>query len=146
MESGGYVSDEITNAIVADRLGRDDCEPGFLLDGYPRTLQQVQTLDDYLADSKRPLNAVISLLADTEEVVARLLKRAVIDGRADDNEETIRVRLRVYAEQTEPLLDVYRSRGLLVEVDGQGEIAEVSERIFTALDAHGERRTAEYAR
>jgi adenylate kinase len=146
MESGGYVSDEITNAIVADRLGRDDCEPGFLLDGYPRTLQQVQTLDDYLADSKRPLNAVISLLADTEEVVARLLKRAVIDGRADDNEETIRVRLRVYAEQTEPLLDVYSSRGLLVEVDGQGEIAEVSERIFTALDAHGERRTAEYAR
>jgi adenylate kinase len=146
MESGGYVSDEITNAIVADRLGRDDCEPGFLLDGYPRTLQQVQTLDDYLADSKRPLNAVISLLADTEEVVARLLKRAVIDGRADDNEETIRVRLRVYAEQTEPLLDVYRSRGLLVEVDGQGEIAEVSERIFTALDAHGERRTAEHAR
>jgi adenylate kinase len=146
MESGGYVSDEITNAIVADRLGMDDCAPGFLLDGYPRTLQQVQTLDDYLADSKRPLSAVISLLADTEEVVARLLKRAVIDGRADDNEETIRVRLRVYAEQTEPLLEVYRSRGLLVEVDGLGEIPEVSERIFAALDAHGERRTAEYAR
>ena len=146
MESGGYVSDEITNAIVADRLGMGDCERGFLLDGYPRTLQQVQTLDDYLADSKRPLSAVISLLADTEEVVARLLKRAVIDGRADDNEETIRVRLRVYAEQTEPLLEVYRSRGLLVEVDGLGEIAEVSERIFAALDAHGERRTAEFAR
>jgi adenylate kinase len=146
MESGGYVSDEITNAIVADRLGMDDCAPGFLLDGYPRTLQQVQTLDDYLADSKRPLSAVISLLADTEEVVARLLKRAVIDGRADDNEETIRVRLRVYAEQTEPLLEVYRSRGLLVEVDGLGEIPEVSERIFAALDAHGERRTAEFAR
>ena len=146
MESGGYVSDEITNAIVADRLGMSDCAPGFLLDGYPRTLQQVQTLDDYLADSKRPLSAVISLLADTEEVVARLLKRAVIDGRADDNEETIRVRLRVYAEQTEPLLEVYRSRGLLVEVDGLGEIPEVSERIFAALDAHGERRTAEFAR
>ena len=146
MESGGYVSDEITNAIVADRLGMSDCERGFLLDGYPRTLQQVQTLDDYLAENKRPLNAVISLLADVEEVVARLLKRAAIDGRADDNEETIRVRLRVYAEQTEPLLDVYRSRGLLVEVDCQGEITEVSERIFTALDAHGERRTAEYAR
>jgi len=146
MESGGYVSDEITNAIVADRLGMSDCAPGFLLDGYPRTLQQVQTLDDYLADSKRPLSAVISLLADTEEVVARLLKRAVIDGRADDNEETIRVRLRVYAEQTEPLLEVYRSRGLLVEVDGLGEIPEVSERIFAALDAHGGRRTAEFAR
>ena len=143
MESGGYVSDEITNAIVADRLAQPDCNRGFLLDGYPRTLQQVQTLDDYLAESKRPLNAVISLLADIEEVVARLLRRAVIDGRSDDNEETIRVRLQVYAEQTEPLLEVYRARGLLVEVDGHGEVQEVSERIFAALEARGERRTAE---
>jgi adenylate kinase len=143
MESGGYVSDEITNAIVADRLAQPDCNRGFLLDGYPRTLQQVQTLDDYLAESKRPLNAVISLLADIEEVVARLLRRAVIDGRSDDNEETIRVRLQVYAEQTEPLLEVYRARGSLVEVDGHGEVQEVSERIFAALEARGERRTAE---
>jgi adenylate kinase len=143
MESGGYVSDEITNAIVADRLAQPDCNGGFLLDGYPRTLQQVQTLDDYLADSNRPLNAVISLLADIEEVVARLLRRAVIDGRSDDNEETIRVRLQVYAEQTEPLLEVYRTRGSLVEVDGHGDVQEVSERIFAALEARGERRTAE---
>jgi adenylate kinase len=143
MESGGYVSDEITNAIVADRLAQPDCDGGFLLDGYPRTLQQVQTLDDYLAESKRPLNAVISLLADIEEVVARLLRRAVIDGRSDDNEETIRVRLQVYAEQTEPLLEVYRARGSLVEVDGHGEVQEVAERIFAALEARGERRTAE---
>ena len=143
MESGGYVSDEITNAIVADRLAQPDCNPGFLLDGYPRTLQQVQTLDDYLAESERPLNAVISLLADIEEVVARLLRRAVIDGRSDDNEETIRVRLQVYAEQTEPLLDVYRARDLLLEVDGHGEVQEVSERIFAALESHGERRAAE---
>jgi adenylate kinase len=143
MESGGYVSDEITNAIVADRLAQPDCNRGFVLDGYPRTLQQVQTLDDYLAESERPLNAVISLLADIEEVVARLLRRAVIDGRSDDNEETIRVRLQVYAEQTEPLLEVYRARGSLVEVDGHGEVQEVSERIFAALEARGERRTAE---
>ena len=143
MESGGYVSDEITNAIVTDRLAQPDCDGGFLLDGYPRTLQQVQTLDDYLAESKRPLNAVISLLADIEEVVARLLRRAVIDGRSDDNEETIRVRLQVYAEQTEPLLEVYRARGSLVEVDGHGEVQEVSERIFAALEARGDRRTAE---
>ena len=143
MESGGYVSDEITNAIVADRLAQPDCNPGFLLDGYPRTLQQVQTLDDYLAESERPLTAAISLLADIEEVVARLLRRAVLDGRSDDNEETIRVRLQVYAEQTEPLLEVYRARGSLVEVDGHGEVQEVSERIFAALEARGERRTAE---
>jgi adenylate kinase len=143
MESGGYVSDDITNAIVADRLAHEDCKRGFLLDGYPRTLQQVQTLDDYLAESQRPLNAVISLVADVEEVVARLLRRAVIDGRSDDNEETIRVRLQVYAEQTEPLLEVYRSRGLLVEVDGHGEVQEVSERIFAALEARGEQQATE---
>ena len=145
MESGGYVSDEITNEIVKDRLTQPDCQRGFLLDGYPRTLQQVGTLDDYLAETGRPLDAVISLLADTDEVVARLLRRAEIDGRSDDNEETIRVRLQVYAEQTEPLLDVYRSRGLLVEVDGLGDIDDVSERVFAALDAHNERRTSELA-
>jgi adenylate kinase len=139
MESGGYVSDEITNAIVADRLAMSDCDAGFLLDGYPRTLQQVQTLDDFLAESNRPLDAVISLLADTDEVVGRLLRRAEIEGRSDDNEETIRVRLQVYLQQTEPLLEVYRARGLLVEVDGLGEVGEVSERIFAALEADGER-------
>ena len=143
MESGGYVSDEITNQIVADRLAQPDCDSGFLLDGYPRTLQQVQTLDDNLAETNRPIDAVISLLADTEEVVARLLRRAEIDGRADDNEETIRVRLQVYADQTAPLLEVYRSRGLLVEVNGLGEIDEVSDRVFAALDAQGKRGTRE---
>ena len=143
MESGGYVSDEITNDIVKDRLGQSDCDAGFLLDGYPRTLQQVQTLDDYLAETARALDAVISLVADTDEVVARLLRRAEIQGRSDDNEETIRVRLQVYAEQTEPLLEVYRPRGLLVEVDGLGEIDDVSERVFAALDAHREGRASE---
>lgn len=143
MESGGYVSDEITNDIVKDRLGQSDCDAGFLLDGYPRTLQQVQTLDDYLAETERALDAVISLVADTDEVVARLLRRAEIGGRSDDNEETIRVRLQVYAEQTEPLLEVYRPRGLLVEVDGLGEIDDVSERVFAALDAHREGRASE---
>jgi adenylate kinase len=134
MASGGYVSDEITNEIVADRLAQSDCDGGFLLDGYPRTLPQVRTLDDFLALSSRPLDAVISLLADVDEVVARLLMRAEIDGRADDSEETIRVRLQIYADQTAPLIEVYRSRGLLVEVDGLGEIDEVAERVFAALD------------
>ncbi|HMI35107.1 MAG TPA: adenylate kinase [Propionibacteriaceae bacterium] len=146
MESGGYVSDEITNEIVKDRLAQSDCAAGFLLDGYPRTLQQLQTLDDYLAEADRPLDAVVSLLADIDEVVARLLKRAEIDGRSDDNEETIRVRLQVYAEQTEPLLEVYRSRDTLVEVDGLGPIDEVSERVFAALDAHREGRTTQSSR
>ena len=134
MDSGEYVSDEITNAIVSARLTEPDCERGFLLDGYPRTLAQVETLDADLEVHGRPLDAVVSLLADVEEVVLRLLKRAEIEGRSDDNEDTIRVRLQVYAEQTAPLLDVYRERGILVEVDGLGPIDEVSDRLFEALD------------
>ena len=134
MDSGGYVSDEITNAIVAARLAEPDCEKGFLLDGYPRTVDQVETLDAELARTGKSLDAVISLLADVEEVVARLLKRAEIEGRSDDNEDTIRVRLQVYAEQTAPLLEIYRERGILIEVDGLGPIDDVSERLFKALD------------
>ena len=137
MDSGGYVSDELTNAIVATRLTEPDCENGFLLDGYPRTVAQVGALDSELASTGRQLDAVISLLADVDEVVARLLKRAQIEGRSDDNEDTIRVRLQVYAEQTAPLLEIYRARGILVEVDGLGPIDEVSERVFEALDNQG---------
>ncbi len=136
MAAGGYVSDEITNAIVAERLSAVDCDPGFLLDGYPRTPRQVDTLDAFLAERDRFIDAVISLQADEDEVVARLLKRAGTHGRADDNEETIRVRQHVYAEQTEPLLEVYRNRGVLVEVDGLGPIDDVAQRLFSALDVH----------
>jgi adenylate kinase len=135
LDSGGYVSDEITNAIVAERLTQPDCADGFLLDGYPRTLQQVETLDDILAAGGRKVDAVISLIADVEEVVGRLLRRAQIEGRADDTAETIRRRQVIYAKETEPLLGVYRARGLLVEVDGLGAIDEVSSRLFAALDA-----------
>ncbi|GAA1432639.1 adenylate kinase [Microlunatus lacustris] len=135
MDSGGYVSDEITNEIVAERLAEVDCVRGFLLDGYPRTPAQVETLDAFLAGRGEALDAVICLVADTDEVVKRLLKRAETDGRADDREETIRVRQQVYAEQTAPLLEIFRRRDLLVEVDGLGPVAEVSERLFDALDA-----------
>ena len=135
MESGGYVSDEITNEIVAERLTREDCGRGFLLDGYPRTPAQVETLDAFLAGRGEALDAVICLVADQDEVVARLLKRAELDGRADDREETIRVRQQVYADQTAPLLEIFRRRDLLVEVDGLGAVTEVSQRVFDALDA-----------
>jgi adenylate kinase len=135
MDSGGYVSDELTNEIVAARLTEPDCKNGFLLDGYPRTVAQVGALDKELTSTGRRLDAVISLVADVDEVVRRLLKRAAIEGRSDDNEDTIRVRLQVYAEQTAPLLEIYRVRGILVEVDGLGPIDEVSQRLFKALDA-----------
>jgi adenylate kinase len=135
MDSGGYVSDEITNAIVAERLSESDCAGGFLLDGYPRTLQQVEALDDFLASSGQSLDAVISLLADVDEVVDRLLKRAEIEGRSDDTADTIRRRQAIFARETQPLLEVYRDRGLLVEVDGLGAIEDVSARLFAALDS-----------
>jgi adenylate kinase len=135
MATGGYVSDAITNEIVADRLAQADCGPGFLLDGYPRTLAQVETLDAFLDGRGESLDAVISLVAEEDEVVSRLLKRAETDGRTDDNEQTIRVRQQVYADQTAPLLDLFRERDLLVEVDGLGPVDVVSERLFQALDA-----------
>ena len=134
MASGGYVSDESTNEIFAQRLADADCVRGFLVDGYPRTPAQVETLDAFLAGRDEQLDAVIALVADEDEVVARLLRRAETDGRSDDNEETIRVRQQVYADQTAPLLDLFRERQLLVEVDGLGPVEEVSARVFAALD------------
>jgi adenylate kinase len=133
MDAGKYVPDSLTNDLVRDRLAQPDVIDGFLLDGYPRTLQQVEELDDILGVSDASLDAVIVLTADTEEVVSRLLKRSAEQGRSDDTEEVIRHRLDVYAEQTAPLIDVYEGRGLVVNVDGLGEIDEVTGRIIAAL-------------
>jgi adenylate kinase len=133
LASGGYVSDEVTNAIVDDRLGQADCEPGFLLDGYPRTLAQVAALDGMLAAHGVALDHVLELTVDDDAVVARLLKRAESEGRADDTEEVIRERMAIYHRETRPLSDTYRERGLLVQVDGLGEVDEVTKRVLTAL-------------
>lgn len=133
LASGGYVSDEITNAIVEDRLGQDDCARGFLLDGYPRTLAQVEALDAVLAASGGALDHVLELTVEDDVVVGRLLKRAEIEGRSDDTEEVIRERMAIYHRETRPLSETYRSRGLLVEVDGDGAVDDVTERITTAL-------------
>jgi adenylate kinase len=133
LASGGYVSDEITNAIVEDRLVEDDCGPGFLLDGYPRTLAQVEALDGMLAAHGAALDHVLELVVDDDVVVGRLLKRAEIEGRSDDTEEVIRERMAIYHRETRPLSDTYRARGLLVEVDGDGAVDEVTERITAAL-------------
>jgi adenylate kinase len=134
MDAGEYVPDEVTNAMVRDRLTQSDAVDGFLLDGYPRTTDQVSELDSMLANSGTRLGAVVELTADTDEVVTRLLKRAAEQGRADDTESVIRRRLEVYAEQTAPLADLYAERGLLVQVDGIGSLDEVTERIMTALE------------
>ena len=134
LASGGYVTDEITNAVVRDRLFEDDAEQGFLLDGFPRTAAQVETLDAILAEHGHALEAVLELTVDDEVVVQRLLKRAEIEGREDDTEEVIRERQAIYRRETAPLTDVYGSRGLLVQVDGMGAVDDVFTRIEGALE------------
>lgn len=134
MDAGDYVPDEVTNAMVRDRLAQDDATSGFLLDGYPRTVSQVDELDAMLADAGTALDAVVVLTVDDEELVQRLLHRAEVEGRADDTEDVVRHRQDVYNAQTSPLIATYAERGALVEVDGMGEVDEVSRRIFDALD------------
>ena len=137
MAAGEYVPDSLTNEIVADRLHEADAVTGFLLDGYPRTTDQVAELDRILAADGKALNAVVLITADTDEVVARLLKRAEIEGRADDTEDVIRHRMAVYEEQTAPLIDTYAARDLVVTVDGLGAVEEVTGRIVAALAEKG---------
>lgn len=135
MDAGEYVPDEVTNAMVKDRLSQDDAREAFLLDGYPRTLDQVATLDDILASLGTSLDGVVALTVDSEELIARLLKRAETSGRTDDTEDVIRHRQEVYTQETAPLLDVYRQRGILIEVDGMGSVDEVAGRIAAAVPA-----------
>ena len=137
MDRGEYVPDSVTNDLVRDRLSQEDAQPGFLLDGYPRTADQVNELDDILAAAGSKLDAVVLLTADTDEVVRRLLNRAQEQGRADDTEEVIRRRLEVYEEQTAPLIDIYAARGIVITINGLGEVAEVTGRILDALAARG---------
>jgi adenylate kinase len=134
LDAGGYVTDEITNEIVADRLAADDARDGFLLDGYPRTVAQVEALDELLAGWGHALDAVLELRVDEQELVARLVKRAETSGRTDDTEEVIRERQRIYREETAPLVRIYSERNLVVTIDGVGELDDVTERIDAALN------------
>jgi len=135
MAEGGYVGDDVTNAIVVNRLSEPDAADGWLLDGYPRTLQQVETLDALTAEQGHTLDVALCLRADVDEVVARLHRRAVEEGREDDSPEAIRARQEKYLQETSPLLGAFQARHLLVEVDGLGEVDEVTARIFDALDS-----------
>jgi len=137
VDAGDYVPDTLTNALVTHRLEEEDALDGFLLDGYPRTTDQIAFLDALLAKRGQSLDAVIQLVADQEEVVTRLRKRAIEQGRTDDTEEAIRHRQEVYARETAPLIPVFRERGILIEVDGLGDIDEISSRIADALEARG---------
>ncbi|WP_130417023.1 adenylate kinase [Xylanimonas ulmi] len=132
---GELVPDEVTDKMVRSRLGEDDAQVGFILDGYPRNRSQVEALDAILGDLGWQLDGVVELTADRAELLARIAKRAELEGRADDTEEAIARRLDIYAEQTAPLTAAYAERGLLVQVDGIGEVPEVTDRIVAGLAA-----------
>jgi adenylate kinase len=134
MEAGELVSDEIVIGIAEERLSEADARDGFLLDGFPRTIAQAVALEGLVEKLGVALDGCLALTVDNDAVVSRLLKRAEIEGRADDNEESIRERMREYDTKTAPLLEFYEGHGKLVEVDGMGTIEEVGERIKQALD------------
>jgi len=135
IEAGNLVPDELTSAIVRDRLTQDDAAAGFLLDGYPRNLGQVADLDAFLTGRGEQLTGVIELNVPREESIARLTLRAQEQGRTDDTEDVIAHRLSIYERETAPILDVYRERGIVDTIDGVGTLDEITERIAAALAA-----------
>lgn len=139
---GGYVSDDVTNEIVRDRLSWEDAAQGWLLDGYPRTAGQVDFLDSLLGQDGARVDAVVSLVVDEDAVVERLSQRAQIEGRTDDTPEVIRGRMEIYHKETAPLLQTYGSRGIVVEVDGMGAVDDVTTRLVSAIDGMRDAATA----
>ena len=137
MDRGEYVPDSLTNALVADRLAHDDCESGFLLDGYPRTLDQVRALDEVLAAQGNQLDVVVELTVNPDIVIDRIRVRSSEQGRTDDTEDVMRNRFELYARETAPLIQVYGARGILVSVDGIGLIDDVTGRIVDGLGLRG---------
>ena len=137
IDAGDFVPDSLTNDLIASRLQEADARAGFLLDGYPRTVDQLHFLDGLLAESGTALDAVVLLVVDQNELVSRLLKRAHEQGRTDDTEETIRHRQELYARETAPLIAVYKERGLVIEIDALGAVDDVSSRIAAGLADRG---------
>ncbi|HEV2873233.1 MAG TPA: adenylate kinase [Actinomycetota bacterium] len=134
MDRGDLVPDDVVIAMVMERLAERDCQAGFVLDGFPRTVNQAEALDRRLADLGTPLHAALSFEITEEELLRRLAGRAAAQHRADDIEQTIRHRLEVFSIKTRPLIDYYAHRGLLVSVDAIGTIEVVSKRILDDLD------------
>jgi adenylate kinase len=137
MEAGQLVSDEIVLGMLEERLAQPDAAAGFILDGYPRNVAQCEALEGLLARIGQPLEVAIKLDVPTELIVDRIAGRAAKEGRKDDTPETVRERLRVYTEQTEPVAGHFATIGKLTKVDGVGELAEVSRRILAALPRSG---------
>ncbi|MBD8525111.1 adenylate kinase [Pseudomarimonas arenosa] len=132
MERGELVSDELVLGMLEERLGKDDVTGGFILDGYPRNLAQANALDALLDKLKQPVDVAVQLDVGTELLIQRLAGRAEAEGRADDNPDSVRNRLRVYSDQTAPVIDYYRAQGKLACVYGVGSVDEVAERVLSA--------------
>jgi adenylate kinase len=133
MDRGDLVPDEVVIAMVMDRLAAQDCQAGFVLDGFPRTVNQAEALDRRLVELGTPLDAALSFEVTEEELLRRLAGRAAAQHRADDAEQTIRHRLEVFASKTRPLIDYYRHRRLLTMIDGVGRVEDVTLRILDCL-------------
>jgi adenylate kinase len=133
INKGELVPDDITIAMVRDRLAKDDCKNGAILDGFPRNPAQADALEQLLKEFDGEISVVPYIHVDQDELVERLLKRAEIEGRADDNEETIRARMVVFEEQTQPLLDYYEEKGLLVKVNGAQSIDDVAQELLEVV-------------
>jgi adenylate kinase len=143
MDRGELVPDEVIIDMVLERLGQEDCAGGFVLDGFPRTVPQAEALGKRLEELGRPLDVVVSLEAGEDELRRRLAARAEEQDRAEDeDEDAIRRRLELFDRETEPLLDFYAGQGLLVGVDAEGEVDEVTGRIAAALDGRGDQGAA----
>jgi adenylate kinase len=138
MEAGNLVSDDIVLGMLEERLGKDDARAGFVLDGYPRNLAQARALEQLLARLQQPVDLAVQLDVDTALLVERIAGRAALEGRADDTPESVRNRLKVYDQQTAPVIDYYRNQGKLAHLDGVGTLDEVFTRILEAIDPYVE--------
>ncbi len=133
MEAGELVSDDLMIGLIRERISQPDARPGFLLDGFPRTVEQAVALDGLLGGNEKRLSTVVNLTVPEAVLIERLEGRSGQEGRSDDRRETVLERLRVYRQKTEPLIEFYRRRGLLRDVDGVGEVSEIADRISLAV-------------
>jgi adenylate kinase len=138
MDRGELVPDDVTIAMVRERLSAPDCAKGAILDGFPRTLSQAVVLDALLTEFNGRICVVPFIHVETDVLVTRLLKRAEIEGRADDNEETIQNRMLVYQQQTAPLIDYYREKGVLIEIDGDQPVEQVQQDLLHVVKCAAE--------
>ena len=133
IDVGQLVPDDVLLKMMSDRLAQNDCNNGYCLDGFPRTITQAKGLERILTNLNQSLDAVVSIVADEEELINRLVLRGSTSGRTDDTPEIIRQRLRVYRRQTEPLIEFYEQQNLIKAVEGVGKITEITERILNTL-------------